>query len=151
MNPIPLTAWRMILAVCFATSLSTLTGCYNGDAMIEQARSTAMDTRLAEIDLGSYATSLPRDRDTNSVVELRFRIFGTVRRYKVPDVESQLAADGFRIRHAALAAVRQATPEELTEPDFTQLRARIETVVNSILSDAPVKTIGFYEMRLVNR
>jgi hypothetical protein len=39
----------------------------------------------------------------------------------------------------------------LADPDFAQLRARIETVVNSILTDAPVKSIGFYEVRFVNR
>ena len=119
--------------------------------MIEEARNAALNTRLAEIDLGTYHTILPHDQHTSAVVELEFRIFGTVGRYSVPAVESQLAADGFRVRHETLAAVRKATREELADPDFAQLRARIETVVNSILTDAPVKSIGFYEIRFVNR
>lgn len=135
------------VAVCFGA----LNGCYDGSALIEEARNAALNTRLAEIDLGAYQTVLPHNQDTSAVVELEFRIFGTVGRYSVPAVEHQLAADGFRVRHETLVAVRKATLEELADPDFVQLRERIETVVNSILTDAPVKSIGFYEVRLVNR
>ena len=150
-NPRTRLAAHALGAATFVICLGTLSGCYDGGALIEEARSAALNTRLAEIDLGSYRTALPHDRDTSAVVELELRIFGTVGRYSVPAVENQLAADGFRVRHETLAAVRKATREELADPDFAQLRARIETVVNGILTDAPVKSIGFYEVRFVNR
>jgi flagellar basal body-associated protein FliL len=74
-----------------------------------------------------------------------------VPRYRVPDVEKRLKVEEYRLRHETLGAVRSATRDELAEPSLTQLRERIEKVVNEILEDAPVKSIGFYEMSLRQR
>ena len=126
-------------------------GCYDGDALINEVRSAALRTRLVEVDLGSFRTTMPHERNTSEATELRLHIFGTVPRYRVPEIEKQLKADGFRLRHETLSAVRKSTPEELAEPSLTTLRTRIEEVVNQHLTDAPVKTIGFYEVRLTNR
>lgn len=139
------------LFALIALGLAPCSGCYDGDALVEAARSTALKTRLAEVDFGTFHTTLPRDRKTNSLTELELHIFGTAPRYRVPAIEKQLRAEEFRLRHETLAAVRTATREELAEPDLMQLRARIERVVNAILSDAPVKTIGFYEVTLRQR
>jgi hypothetical protein len=126
-------------------------GCYDGKALIEDARSQALRTRLVEVDLGSYCTAMPREPQTSETAELSLHIFGTVPRYRVPEIEKQLEADGYRLRHETLAAVRHATPVELAEPSFDRLRARIEEVVNQNLKEAPVKSIGFYEVRLRRR
>jgi hypothetical protein len=124
------------------------TGCYNGDAIVERARSVALNTRLAEVDLGSYHTTLPRDPQSGLFTELDIHIFGTVPRYRAPDIEKRLKTDEYRLRHEMLASLRRSTREELAEPSFSQIRARIEKLVNSLLAEASVKSIGFYSVRL---
>jgi hypothetical protein len=135
-------------AVGLAFALVLCTGCYDGSAMVKQAQSAALNTRLAEVDLGKFQTTLPRDSTTNNFTALDLHIFGTVPRYRLAAVNKQLKADEYRVRHETLAAVRRSTREELAEPDFKQLRARLEKVVNGVLADAPVKDIGFYQLTM---
>jgi hypothetical protein len=136
------------LVAILAIALSLCAGCYDGDSMVKEAQSAALKTRLAEVDLGKYQTTLPRDPVTNRFTALDIHIFGTVPRYRLAAVNKQLQADEYRMRYKTLAAVRQSSREELAEPDFAQLRARLEKVVNSILQDAPVKEIGFYQLTM---
>jgi hypothetical protein len=136
--------WIAILAI----AVSLCAGCYDGDAMVKEAQSVALKTRLAEVDLGKYQTTLPRDPTTNRFTALDIHIFGTVPRYRLAAVNKQLKADEYRMRHETLAAVRQSSREELAEPDFAKLRARLEKVVNSVLQDAPVKEVGFYQLTM---
>ena len=127
-------------------ALCLVGGCYDGEAMVKQAQSTALNTSLAEVDLGTYRTTLPRDPNTGRYIELELHIFGTVPRSRLSEVKKRLKADEYRVRHETLAAVRSSTREELAEPKFAQLRARIEQVVNEVLADAPVKEVGFYQL-----
>jgi hypothetical protein len=136
--------WIAILAV----ALALCTGCYDGGEMVKQAQSIALKTRLAEVDLGKFQTTLPRDPVTNHFTALDIHIFGTVPRYRLAAVTKQLKSDEYRIRHETLAAVRKSSREELAEPDFAQLRARIEKVINDVLEDAPVKEVGFYQLTM---
>jgi flagellar basal body-associated protein FliL len=129
-------------------ALAMCAGCYNGSNMVQQAQSAAQNTRLAEVDLGKFQTTLPRDPNTQHYTALDIHIFATVPRYQLAAVNKQLTIDEFRVRHETLAAVRQSTREELAEPNFAQLRARIEKVVNGVLADAPVKEIGFYQLTM---
>ncbi len=126
-------------------------GCYDGEALVREARSTALSTRLAEVDLGKFQTTLPRVASSDSLTDLDLHIFGTVPRHRLSALKTQIKVDDYRLRHELLAAVRGATPEELAEPSLAQLRERIEHVVNAILSDAPVKSIGFYQVTLRQR
>jgi flagellar basal body-associated protein FliL len=136
----------VLLLLCLAAACGG--GCYNGEALVESARSSALKTHLAEVDFGTYRTSLPRDAKTHTMTELKLHVFGTVPRYRVPEVEKRLKAEEYRLRHQTLGAVRTTTRDELAEPSLTQLRERIEKVVNQILDDSPVKSIGFYEVSL---
>jgi hypothetical protein len=136
--------WGVILAF----ALSACSGCYDGNTMVKEAQSATLNTRLAEVDLGKFQTTLPRDPDTNHFTELDFHIFGTVPRYRLAAVTRQLKTDEFRVRYETLTAVRESTREELADPNFTQLRARIEKVVNSVLADRPVQEIGFYQFTM---
>jgi hypothetical protein len=129
-------------------ALGVLSGCYDGDALVKQAQSVSLDTRLAEIDLGRFQTTLRRDANSHTFTELDLHIFGTVSRSRLSAVKKQLKADEYRLRHETLAAVRKSTREELAEPTLAQLRARIEQVVNGILADSPVNEIGFYQLTL---
>lgn len=131
-----------------AFALAWCSGCYDGSAMVKQAQSAALNTRLAEVDLGKFQTTLPRDPNTNNFTALDIHIFGTVPRSRLTAVTRQLKTDEYRVRYETLAAVRQSSREELAEPDFAQLRARIEKVVNGVLEDAPVKEIGFYQLTM---
>ena len=144
-EPVPqANRWIVILAA----ALSLCAGCYDGSEMVKQAQSVALKTRLAEIDLGKFQTTLPRDPVTNRFTAVDIHIFGTVPRYRLAAVTKQLKADEYRVRHETLAAVRKSTREELAEPTFAQLRARIEKVVNGVLEDAPVKEVGFYQLTM---
>jgi hypothetical protein len=136
--------WIAILAV----ALALCTGCYDGGEMVKRAQSVALKTRLAEIDLGKFQTTLPRDPVTNRFTAVDIHIFGTVPRYRLAAVTKQLKSDEYRVRHETLAAVRKSTREELAEPTFAQLRARIEKVVNGVLEDAPVNEVGFYQVTM---
>jgi hypothetical protein len=128
-----------------------LAGCYDREALLTEARSTAMNTRLAEVDLGRFFTTLPRPHNSAGFTEIDVHFFGAVPRYQVPTVTKQLKAEEYRLRHETLAAVRSATPDELAEPNLTKFRARIERVVNSILGESPIDSIGFYQITLRQR
>jgi flagellar basal body-associated protein FliL len=136
------------LAFFSAVALVLCAGCYDGSAMVKQVQSAALNTRLAEVDLGAFQTTLPRDPNTQKFTSLDIHIFGTVPRYQLAAINKQLKADEFRVRHEMITAVRQSTRDELAEPNFAQLRARIEKVVNGVLADAPVKEIGFYQLTM---
>jgi hypothetical protein len=135
----------VLLLLCLAAACG---GCYDGEALVQEARTSALKTRLAEVDFGMYRTTLPRDARTQTITELKLHVFGTVPRYRVPEIEKRLKAEEYRLRHKTLGAVRNTSREELAEPSLTQLRERIELVVNEILVDSPVKSIGFYEVSL---
>jgi hypothetical protein len=137
-----ITPWSAVLHCPPLPSSRHSPRCYDGEALIHQARSAAHNNSLAEIDLGSYETTLPRDQNTDAITELNIHIFGTVSRYHVPAIEKQLRLDEYRLRHETLTAVRKTTRDELAEPSLAQLRERIEKVVNNILAEAPIKSIG---------
>jgi hypothetical protein len=143
----PLAGWLTLPIL----ALAAFGGCYDGDALVNVARSTALNTRLAEVDLGKFQTTLPRDHKTGVFTEVRLHIFGSVPRYRVAEINRKLKAEEYRLRHETLGAVRTTTRDELAEPNFAQLRGRIEGVVNEILADAPVQSIGFYEISLRQR
>jgi hypothetical protein len=135
----------MLLAGLLAVSTC---GCYDGQELVIQARSTALSTSLAEIDLGSFHTSLPRDPKSGLITELGLRIFGNVPHYRVAAIDRQIAIEEYRLRHEIIAAVRATSNEELAEPSLKSLRARIELIVNGILEESPVEAIGFYEVTI---
>jgi flagellar basal body-associated protein FliL len=139
---------RCIFVVRFLGLAVTLLmhGCYDGNALVRQAQSTAINSSMAEVDLGEYRTTLPRDNQSGVFTSIEVHIFGTVPRSRLSEVKKQLRSDEFRVRHETLAAVRQSSRDELSEPTLAKLRARIEDVVNRVLADAPLKEIGFYQL-----
>jgi hypothetical protein len=138
----------MHLATLGLLALGLVAGCYDGSALVKQAQSTALNASMAEVDLGEYQTTLPRDTETGAFTSLDLHVFGTVPRSRLSEIRKQLKSDEFRIRHETLTAVRQSTREDLTDPTLAKLRARIEEVVNRVLADAPIKEVGFYKLTL---
>jgi hypothetical protein len=141
--------WRNVLFVAAAVGVAACGGCYDSRALVDQVRTDALRNRMHEVDLGFYRTTMPRDRATNSYTEMELRLFGTVPQYRIRAIEKQLNTDGYRLRHETLAAIRETTREELAEPDLTHLRARLTKVANNILEDAPIKSIGFEQIRII--
>jgi hypothetical protein len=133
------------------SSLVVCSSCYDGELLVRDARSTAVNTRLAEVDLGRFLTTLPRDPKNNAFTELEVHLFATVPRSRVAAVKKRLKAEEYRLRHDLLAGVRGATTQELTEPSLARLRARIERIVNAVLGDTSVNSIGFYQVTLRRR
>jgi hypothetical protein len=129
-------------------TLGSIFGCYDGNELLKKAQSKALSTTLAEVDLGSFQTTLPRDPDTGHYMAVDLHIFGTVPRSRLSMVQRQLEDEEYRMRHETLAAVRQSTSEELSDPTFAKLRARLEQVVNKVLPDSPVREVGFYQFTM---
>lgn len=133
--------WPLLLL-----GLGGVSGCYDGNALLKQAEAAALSTTLAEVDLGTFQTTLPRDANTGVFTTVELHVFGTVPRAKLSEVKTQLQVDEYRLRHDTLVAVRQSTRDELTDPELAKLRARIINVVNKILANSPAKEIGFYQI-----
>lgn len=129
-------------------SLASISGCYDGQALLKQAEAAALSTTSAEVDLGIFQTTLPRDPKTGLFATVEIHLFGTVPRARLSAVNKQLEIDDYRLRHELLIAMRTSTREELSDPALASLRARIKEVVNKVLADAPVKEIGFYQITL---
>jgi hypothetical protein len=139
---------RVLWWLALPLTVGFTSGCYDGDALLKQAQSTALSTTLAEVDLGKFQTTLPRDPETGRFTKIDLHIFGTVPRSRLSAVERQLEDDEYRVRHETLSAVRQSSREDLADPTFVKLRQRIELVVNKVLADSPVQEVGFYQLTL---
>ena len=140
---------RLCSAAALALSLLASTGCYDAHALIEQVRTDALRNRLHEVDLGTFRTTMPRDPKTNLLMQMEVHLFGTAPQYRIHSIENRLESDGYRLRSETLAAIRETSGDELAEPDLTHLRTRLEQVVNNVLSDSPVKSIGIEELKIV--
>src|SRR3954447_16698734 len=81
----------LLIALCLTN------GCYDGSALLKQAQSTALNTTLAEVDLGSYQTTLPHDPATGQFTSIDIHIFGTVPRARLSAVKRQLGSDEYRM------------------------------------------------------
>jgi hypothetical protein len=136
------------IAVLAAASLAC-TGCYDAHALVDQVRTDALRNRLHEVDLGTYRTTMPRDPKTNLLMEMEIHLFGTVPQYKIRAIEERLEADNHRLRYETLAAIRETSGDELAEPDLTHLRGRLTEVVNHVLTDSPLKSVGIEDMKIV--
>src|SRR5262245_14864887 len=94
------TPWRWLALLILASTV----GCYDGNELLKQAQSTALSTTLAEVDLGKFQTTLPRDPSTGRFIALDLHIFGTVPRSRLSAVQEQLENDEYRMRHETLSA-----------------------------------------------
>ncbi len=129
--------------------VAALSGCYDEKRLVEEVRKKAIRSRLEEVDLGSFRTTLPRDILTAARIEVELELFGTEVRYKIPEIKKGVDEQGHRLRQAVLVAIRQMTPEEMDDPGLGELRQRLLHVVNSELSETPVKELGIRKVRFI--
>jgi hypothetical protein len=140
---------RLCSSATLALSLLACIGCYDANALIEQIRTDALRNRLQEVDLGTFRTTMPRDPKTNLLMQMELHLFGTAPQYRIHTIEERLESEGYRLRSETLAAIRKTNGGELAEPDLTHLRNRLEQVVNNVLSDAPINSLGIEELKIV--
>ena len=142
--------WQFALRAALATGVASCAGCYDSNELLEQVRTDALRSRTHEIDLGFYSTTMPRDPATHAFAKMELKMFGTVPQYRINSIEKQLKADGYRLRAATLAAIRETSAKELAEPNLAQLRNRLTHVANSVLEDAPIQSICFGHVRIMD-
>jgi hypothetical protein len=143
-------SWAASAMAC-ALAVAALSGCYDSKALVDQVRSDALRGQTHEINLGLYRTTMPRDLNTGTLTEIELRLFGTVPKYKIPAIERQLKADGYKLRYDTIVAIRQTTADELGEPNLGQLRTRLMKVANDVIKDAPIQSIGVEKIRIVEK
>lgn len=140
---------RRLTLLLAATLLLSPCGCYNGELLIERARNAAMRARLEEVPLGYFRTNLPREVNAGAPIEVELELFVTTRRYRIPGVERQKRNESPRLRQDLLTAIRQTTAAEMSDPQLTQLRARLTTVAKTYFVDPPIDGVGIRQMRFI--
>jgi hypothetical protein len=124
-------------------------GCYDSHALIEQVQTDAQRNQLHEVDLGTFRTTMPRDPKTNILMQMELHLFGTAPQYRIRAIEARLESDGYQLRSQTLMAIRETTGDELAEPDLTHLRNRLADLVNHVLVDSPVNSVGIEDLKIV--
>lgn len=145
---VPVSAATRRSTVVLAAALAAV-GCYDADALVEQARAKAVRMRLEEAPLGEFRVTLPRDDALNETTEVRLRVFGESERYKIKDIVKEAEAKRALIEDETLRTLREASRQELAESDLASLRERLLTVLNDLLTDRPLDSVGFYEVRFL--
>lgn len=138
------------LSVLVGTLSLVCAGCYSGDSLVLLARSEAMRTRLSEVQLGHFRTTMPRDIDTGAQASTEFRIYGTAPHYRTEELEAKIDEDGYRLRYAILTAIRQSTPNELADPEFVELRNRLAKVAADFFGETTIDAIGLSMVRVTH-
>jgi hypothetical protein len=152
MKPLlPRSSCQLRLTEIFALAIATLGcgGCYDAHALVDQVRTDALRNSFHEVDLGTYRTTMPRDPKTTLLMDMELHLFATVPQYKIRAIEERLETGSYQLRSETLSAIRETSGDELAEPDLTHLRGRLTQVVNKILVDAPLKTIGIQDITIV--
>lgn len=129
--------------------LAGVAGCYDGERLIEQVRAQAVRTRLEEAAIGEFNVTLPRDDVAGETTEVRLRVFAESERFKIEDILREVEAKRALIEDQAIRTLREASRDELAEPGLDSLRERLLMVLNSVLTDSPLESVGFYEVRFL--
>ncbi|QDT70535.1 hypothetical protein MalM25_34830 [Planctomycetes bacterium MalM25] len=124
-------------------------GCYSGEKLVEQVRHRALRTRIDEVSLGSFRVTRPRDERTGEMTEVQMELFGESQRYKINEIEDELELKAAIIEDETIRTLREASPDELTEPDLNRLRERLLVILNETIEGAPLISIGFREIRFI--
>jgi hypothetical protein len=124
-------------------------GCYDNDKLLDAAHNRAIRTRLEEVRLGQFRTTLPRTELDPTPIEIEAELFGTTVRHKVPKLEETLKSNDYRLRHAVIIALRQTTAAEIADPNLVAFRERLLQVVNGTLGETPVESVGLRTVRFI--
>jgi len=143
-------AWPPLLAnACALMLLVAPAGCYDGQRLVDEVRNNAIRTRMEEVPIGYFRTTLPRHSIEATGMEVEIDLFGTAVRYKTPEVRQAIQREAYRLRQAILLAIRQITAEEIADPNLTSLRERLFDIVNAELGDTPIESLGIRHVRFI--
>lgn len=142
-------ASRCYCTIALLLLLGASVGCYDSGSLIDEVRNQAIRTRLDEVHIGYFRTTLPRAAMDDSPMEVELDMFGTAVRHRIPDVEAAIKQDSYRLRQAVMIAIRQTTAAEISDPDLITFRERLLQVVNSELGDNHVETVGLRTVRFI--
>ncbi|QDU54290.1 hypothetical protein [Aeoliella mucimassa] len=141
---------RAILCLALTTLvLGGAAGCYDSKSLIDEVRNKAIRTRLDELDLGYFRTTLPRSAVDDSPMEVEVEMYGTVVRHKIPALEEELKEQEYRLRQEVVIALRQTNANEIADPNLVTFRERLLTVYNTVLENAPIESLGFRQVRFI--
>jgi hypothetical protein len=139
----------LLQTVTLAIALCAMAGCYDNKKLLDAAHNRAIRTRLEEVKLGQFRTTLPRTELDPTPIEIEAELFGTTVRHKVPKLEETLKSNDYRLRHAVIIALRQTTAAEIADPNLVAFRERLLQVVNSTLGETPVESVGLRTVRFI--
>jgi hypothetical protein len=120
-----------------------MSGCYDGKALIARALQRVAEDHRAEIELGAYEITLPRQHDNPVATTLQLTVVATVDREDVRKIKKQLAAVETLLRHKTLFALRRCSREELLESSLQSLHNRVAELTRDYLTTAPIESIAF--------
>lgn len=148
-NPMPPLRFSQRQTVVALALCVPLSGCYSSDSLVKRVRNHAIRTRIDEVDLGEFRVTLPRNAQTGEMTEIDVRLYGEAFRYKINEIEDELEAKAPFVEDHTLRVLRETTRQELSEPDLVQLRDRLLDSMNEMLTDAPLTSVGFYDVRFI--
>lgn len=132
-----------------AVLVAACAGCYSGEGLVARVHSDAIRLRLEEIELGRFRVTLPRDERTSEMTEIVVHLYCEVARYKITSVKEETERLRPQIEDVVIRTLREVSHEELAEPPLNSLRERLMTAINSVLTEAPLQSLGFYEVRFI--
>ncbi len=138
-----------IRCTLLAVAMLAATGCYDRHSLIEEARNQAIRTRLDEVAIGYFRTTLPRSAVDETPIEVELDLFGTAVRHKIPRIEARIEQESYRLRQSILVAIRQTNAAEIADPNLTTFRERLLSVVQTELDGVPIESIGFRTVRFI--
>ncbi len=127
-----------------------LTGCFDGEALVDARRAIAIQTRLEEVDLGKFRLTLPQPVESSEMAEIEFHAFGQVANRDLDRVTEALEAHGPELRHRLLLAARELRLHDIEDPQLDLLRSQIVSVINETLAGDPLQSVGFYQFGYYN-
>ena len=137
------------MAIAALALAASSTGCFNSEKLVTRVRNNAIRTRIDEVKLGQYRVTLPRNPLTGEMAEVDIRVYGETLRYKINEIEDELKSRAPEIEDHTLRVLRETTREELADPELTELRSRLLSSMNEVLTGAPLKSVGFHEVRFL--
>jgi hypothetical protein len=124
-------------------------GCYDGERLVKRARNAAIRTRSEEVSLGYFRTTLPREANGGTPMEVELELFVTTKRYRVQQIERVIEAESARLRQKLLVAIRETTAEEIADPRLVGLRQRLLAVTKEIFVKPPIDSMGIRQIRFI--
>lgn len=118
--------------------------------MINARRDIAVLARLEEVDLGKFSLTLPQPTGSDQLAEIQFHAFGQVANRDLSKVTETIEELGPEFRHRLLMAIRQFNLSDLEESDLTMLKEKITEVVNEMLPEASLHSVGLYSFAYHN-